>query len=129
MLKRLAWELESGEATNAISGLVKMGDYDVLQILTLNELGYAGETLERLKPMVNYKADFSAPEWGYLLDKYTAKSKLSSEEAKKNYISVIEKGYKMIATLEAIFDKGERAKKEKASKDEAQKPHNKKWYQ
>jgi hypothetical protein len=128
VLKRLALELESGRPTNAITGMVKAGDYDVIQTWTLSQLGYTGEVLECLKPMVNYKVDFASPEWGYLLDKYVAKSGLSRDEAKKKYIGIIEQGYKMILMLEAIYDKNEKVKRAKASKEEAERSKRQKWY-
>jgi len=132
VLNRLAYELKSGQATNAISGMVKQGDFDVIQTWTLRSLGYTGESLERARVMVKYNNDFGDDAWGYLLEKHLLRAShkgVSGEEAKKKFIATIKKGYEIISALEEIFDKNERAKKEKASKEHREKPQNKKWYQ
>lgn len=134
VLIRLARELETGKATNGIAGTVAGGDYEVLRIWTLTQLGYTGEQAEseRLKQMVDYSEDFGSHAWGYLLEKYTAKAQregMTASDAKKKFIATVKKGYKMLEKLVTIFNDNELKKNEEASKEESLKPHNKRWHE
>lgn len=132
LLQRLAVELESGKATDTISGRVKIGDYNCIVTWTLNQLGYSGEKLEGKKALVNYKNNIIDSSWADLRDKYLMKASLeglSHAEAKAKLKVIVDRGYAMIRQLEGVYDKHKESKKAKTSKAEAQKPYNKKWYE
>ena len=131
LVKRLEITLNSDSPDLNILGSIKNEDFECISIWVLTQLGWTGESVDNLLPMLNFTRSFDVPENGFLLSKYQSKMALegvSVETSKEKYIETLKKGYAIKGKLEAMYNKHRQNEKQKATKVELAKPKNKKWY-